>query len=92
MPKKTIDTATAGTTPAPRRRTAKSTTPKLSKKAFPNGSPTTTPRPSFDEIAEAAYLRFVSRGGTDGSDFDDWVAAERELLDRSQGTGSGAEQ
>ncbi len=35
--------------------------------------------PSFDEIAEAAYLRFLSRGAGHGSDFDDWVEAEREL-------------
>ena len=35
--------------------------------------------PSFDEIATAAYLRFLDRGGRHGSDFDDWVEAEREL-------------
>ena len=35
--------------------------------------------PSYEEIAEAAYHRFLQRGGSDGSDFDDWIAAERDL-------------
>jgi hypothetical protein len=38
--------------------------------------------PSYDEIAEAAYLRYLRRGGGDGQDFDDWVEAERELKSR----------
>jgi hypothetical protein len=42
---------------------------------------TTTP-PSYDQIAEAAYHRYLKRGGGDGSDFDDWVEAERELRAR----------
>ena len=41
--------------------------------------------PTYDEIAEAAYQRYLSRGGGDGQDFDDWVEAERELrLRRTQ--------
>ena len=39
--------------------------------------------PSHDEIAEAAYHRYLSRGGGPGSDFDDWVAAERDLRSRA---------
>ena len=35
--------------------------------------------PSYEEIAEAAYLRFLQRGGRDGRDFDDWIEAEQEL-------------
>ena len=35
--------------------------------------------PTYDEIAEAAYQRYLRRGGGDGQDFDDWVEAEREL-------------
>ena len=35
--------------------------------------------PSYDEIAEAAYQRYLRRGGQDGQDFDDWLEAEREL-------------
>ena len=38
--------------------------------------------PSYDEIAEAAYRRYLTRGGQDGADFDDWVEAERELRGR----------
>jgi hypothetical protein len=41
--------------------------------------------PTYDEIAEAAYERYLRRGGGDGQDFDDWVEAERELrLQRTQ--------
>ena len=38
--------------------------------------------PTYDEIAEAAYHRYLRRGGIDGQDFDDWVEAERELRSR----------
>ena len=38
-----------------------------------------TREPSYDDIAQAAYLRYLNRGGTHGSDFDDWVEAERDL-------------
>jgi hypothetical protein len=37
------------------------------------------PQLSADEIAQAAYQRYLSRGGQHGSDFDDWIEAEREL-------------
>src|SRR5215212_3390256 len=39
-------------------------------------------RPIYDQIAEAAYLRYLNRGGGDGRDFDDWLAAEQELKTR----------
>ena len=38
--------------------------------------------PTYDEIAEAAYHRYLQRGGGDGQDFDDWLEAERELKAR----------
>jgi hypothetical protein len=38
--------------------------------------------PTNEEIAEAAYHRYLSRGGRDGADFDDWLEAERELKTR----------
>jgi hypothetical protein len=38
--------------------------------------------PTYDEIAEAAYQRYLQRGGSDGRDFDDWLEAERELKAR----------
>jgi hypothetical protein len=37
---------------------------------------------SHDEIAEAAYQRYLSRGGEHGQDIDDWIEAERELRTR----------
>jgi len=42
--------------------------------------------PTHDQIAEAAYHRFLSRQGAGGSDFDDWVEAERDLRSRSAPT------
>jgi hypothetical protein len=38
--------------------------------------------PTYDQIAEAAYQRYLQRGGADGRDFDDWLEAERELKAR----------
>ena len=35
--------------------------------------------PSESDIRARAYQRYLERGGSDGGDFDDWVAAEREL-------------
>jgi hypothetical protein len=37
-------------------------------------------RPTLDEIALAAYYRFLARAGRPGSADEDWMAAERELL------------
>ena len=42
--------------------------------------------PTHAEIAEAAYHRYLSRQGAQGSDFDDWLEAERELRSRSAST------
>lgn len=82
---------------APRRRVAsKKTTAETVIEASNdhNGADSSTPtrvsapdasangRPTYDEIAEAAYLRYLNRGGGDGRDFDDWVAAEEELKTR----------
>jgi hypothetical protein len=38
--------------------------------------------PTRDEIAVAAYFRHLNRQGSAGDEFDDWVAAERELKQR----------
>jgi hypothetical protein len=38
--------------------------------------------PSYEEISQAAYQRFIERGGSHGLDFDDWVEAERSLRER----------
>ena len=45
------------------------------------GDGITTP-PTFDQIAKAAYHRYLQRGGQDGHDFDDWLDAERSLRSR----------
>ena len=39
--------------------------------------------PTFEQISEAAYLRYLQRGRRDGHDFDDWLDAERSLRSRS---------
>ena len=41
-----------------------------------------TRTPSYEEIAEAAYRRYLERGGEHGRDFDDWLEAERSLRRR----------
>jgi len=43
---------------------------------------------SRDRIALRAYELYLARGGADGGDFDDWIAAERELTTSSTETGS----
>lgn len=35
--------------------------------------------PSEEDIRMRAYQRFLERGGGHGSDFEDWLEAEREL-------------
>jgi hypothetical protein len=39
-------------------------------------------RPTYEEIAEAAYHRYLNRGAGDGQDFDDWITAEQALKAR----------
>ena len=38
--------------------------------------------PTYEQIAEAAYHRYLQRGGQHGRDFDDWLDAERSLRAR----------
>lgn len=73
------------TATAPRRRTTAATQAEprqASQGSQGNGDPRRDPTP--DEIAEAAYHRYLSRqaGQGTGSEFDDWVEAERELRSR----------
>lgn len=39
--------------------------------------------PSHEDVARRAYEIYLARGGRDGSPFDDWVEAERQLTQRS---------
>lgn len=48
-----------------------------------DGNGNATYDPTFEEIAEAAYHRYLQRGGHHGNDFDDWINAERALRARS---------
>ena len=83
MAKKTSDaTASANRRRAatPRRATASNPVP-----ATNDTAPAAHAEPSADEIAQAAYQRYLSRGGSDGQDFDDWLEAERELKKRRNG-------
>jgi hypothetical protein len=41
-------------------------------------------QPTYEEIAERAYHRYLQRGGGPGGDFNDWVEAERELRQRKR--------
>src|SRR5262245_41214550 len=50
-----------------------------------DGNGHTTPAPTYEQIAEAAYQRYLQRGGWHGNDFEDWLDAERESLARSVG-------
>ena len=38
--------------------------------------------PSEADIRARAYQRYLERGGHHGTDFEDWLAAERELRAR----------
>ena len=39
--------------------------------------------PSRDEIAQRAYEIYVARGRAEGRELEDWVQAERELLEKA---------
>jgi hypothetical protein len=39
-------------------------------------------QPTEEDIRMRAYHRYLERGAQHGADFDDWVAAERELRKR----------
>ena len=45
-----------------------------------DSKPVETPHePTEDEIRHRAYQRYLERGGSHGSDFDDWLDAEQDL-------------
>ena len=41
--------------------------------------------PTYDDIATLAYDRYVARGRADGSDLEDWLAAENDVRLRHTG-------
>ena len=40
------------------------------------------PSVSTDAIAQRAYALYLARGNEDGHDLEDWIRAERELLEK----------
>jgi hypothetical protein len=44
-----------------------------------NGDEGAATNSSQERIAERAYELYLARGGADGQDWEDWLAAEREL-------------
>lgn len=44
--------------------------------------------PTFEEIAEAAYHRYLKRGDSHGTEFEDWLEAERDLRSRGKTSNS----
>ena len=68
-----------------RRRTDKIQRDRSDEQARPVGDPPAADQQmrttvSQDEIARRAYDLYQQRGGDGGSDLDDWLRAERELL------------
>jgi hypothetical protein len=53
-----------------------------------NGQHTDMGAHARDRIAVRAYELYLARGGADGGDFDDWLAAERELIGSNTREGS----
>lgn len=49
-----------------------------------NGGP-----PDVQRISTRAYERYLARGGSDGQDWDDWLEAERELIQETSGRSGG---
>ena len=41
-------------------------------------------KPTHEEIAIAAYQLYISRGGGEGGEIEDWLQAERELSELSE--------
>ena len=68
--------------PAARRRSTSATTSAPRVRAAARSADSKATDPTYAEIAEAAYRRYLSRGGAHGRDFDDWLEAERELRSR----------
>jgi hypothetical protein len=57
-------------------------------KSSPGSEPQTAEgHPTPKEIELCAHLIYVERGGTSGQDVEDWLQAERELLEKYGKTG-----
>ncbi len=56
---------------------------KPTEKSSPESEPqTVSSAPTREEIEFRAYQIYIERGGTCGQDVDDWLQAERELVEK----------
>lgn len=53
-------------------------------RAESGAAPAPDAAPNRDEIAQRAYEIYRERGGTHGTDLEDWLRAERELRDAAR--------
>ena len=61
---------------------------KPTEKSSPESEPqTVSGEPAREEIELRAYQIYVERGGGHGQDVDDWLQAERELVEKYGKTG-----
>jgi hypothetical protein len=66
------------TEPKAGQKPARTTRPRVRKNGS-NGGLQAAPPPNEDDIRVRAYHRYLERGAAHGGDFDDWVAAEKDL-------------
>jgi hypothetical protein len=60
---------------------------KPTEKSSPGSQSQTVPSvPTREEIEVRAYQIYVERGGAPGQDVDDWLQAERELVEKYRKT------
>ena len=77
------DAATAIRPPKQRRSTSTAGAPPGDALAVQSG--VLGDEPTEDDIRRRAYERYLERGGGDGQDFEDWLAAERDLRGNVKG-------
>jgi hypothetical protein len=66
-------------------KTEKTRTPRVRKSPAAPQPRAWTPE-EIGQIAERAYFNFLSRGGQNGSELDDWLKAESEFFATLNGT------
>jgi hypothetical protein len=64
---------------APKKRTPATRRTAATRTAMAIAADVSIPPPPHDAIATRAYELFLRRGAQHGQDWDDWLAAEREL-------------
>jgi hypothetical protein len=64
---------------APKKKTPATRRTAATRAAMAIAADVSFPPPSHDAIAVRAYELFLQRGAQHGQDWDDWLAAEREL-------------